>query len=99
MGWYSRRLVTRFALLAAMLVLASCAGQQPSSLGDSPIRDVSCPSFLDDNGCLARAKRECGSERVTVISVPPDEQSLGQGNTVPIEGTIKHRIVTVRCEE
>ena len=99
MGRGSIFLLNSFALLAAMLVLASCAGQQPSSLGDSPIRDVRCPSFLDESGCLARAKRECGSERVTVISAPPEDERLGQGSTVPIEGSIVYRILTVRCEE
>lgn len=99
MGRDPRLLVDSVGLLAAMLVLVSCAGQQQSSLGDSPIRDVRCPSFLDESGCLARAKRECGSERVTVISAPPEDQRLGQGSTVPIEGTIVYRILTVRCEE
>lgn len=92
-------MVRFLAVISGVLVFAACAGQPRSSLGDSPIRDVRCPSFLDDSGCLARAKRECGSENVTVISAPPDEERIGQGSTVPIEGTIEHRILTVRCEE
>lgn len=92
-------MVRVFAFLPAMLVLASCAEQPRSSLGDSPIRNVRCPSFLDGSGCLARAKRECGSERVTVISAPPDNGRVGQGSTVPVEGRIEYRILTVRCEE
>ena len=99
MGRDSTYPIDRLALLAAMLVVVSCAEQPPTSLGDSPIRDVRCPSFLDEDACLARAKRECGSERVTVISAPPADEPVGQGSTVPIEGTIRHRIVTVRCEE
>lgn len=99
MGRESGNLIDRAALLAAMLVLASCADQPRPSLGDSPIRDVRCPSFLDDSGCIARAKRECGSEHVTVISALPDDDRVGQGSTVPIEGTIQHRILTVRCED
>jgi hypothetical protein len=92
-------MVRFLAAMTGMLVFGGCAEQTRSSLGDSPIRDVRCPSFLDDSGCLARARRECGSERVTVISAPPENERLGQGSTVPIEGTIEHRILTVRCEE
>lgn len=89
----------RLVLIAALPVVAACAGQPPTSLADSPIRDVRCPSFLDDSGCLARAKRECGTDRVTLISAPPGDERLGRGSTVPIEGRIEYRILTVRCEE
>jgi hypothetical protein len=80
------------------LLVFSCGGQPAASLGDSPIKEIRCPSFLDQTGCIERAKRECGSERVTVLSVPPKDEVLGQGSTVPIEGAITHRIITVRCE-
>ena len=85
-------------ILAALLV-AGCAGQPEGSLGDSPIRDVRCPTFLDDTGCLARAKRECGTESITVVREPQEEERIGRGTTVPIEGKIEYRTLRVLCEE
>lgn len=82
----------------ALLIAATCGGQPPASLGDSPIKEVRCPSFIGRSGCLERARRTCGTERITVIGSMPDVDVIGRGTTVPIEGTIKHWIVTVRCE-
>jgi hypothetical protein len=82
-----------------LLFVTACADQPQTSLGDSPVRDVRCPSFLEDEQCLARARRECGSENITVLSAPPQGEQIAQGHTVPIEGTIVYRIFTVRCEE
>ena len=78
--------------------IAACGSAPPPSLGDSPIHEVRCPSFLDRDGCLQRAERTCDGGQYTILSEPADK-SVGEGSTVSIEGTIKHRIVTIRCDE
>ena len=83
----------------APLFAAACAGQAQTSLGDSPVKDIRCPSFLEDAQCLARARRECGTDGITVLRAPPKGGQIAQGNTVPIEGSIVYRIFTVRCDE
>ncbi len=85
-------------LVAALLFTAACAEQPATSLGDSPLKEIRCPTFLDDTGCVKRAERACGTERVTVISTSEDVEELGRGTTVPIEGTIRYRLIVVRCE-
>lgn len=82
----------------ALLFVAACADQPRSSLGDSPVKDVRCPSFLDHKSCMARAERECGG-RITVLSAPGEEEMIGLGSTVPIDGRIVYRTMRVRCEE
>ena len=84
--------------IGALLFSAGCAEHPTASLGDSPVKEIRCPTFLDDTGCIERARRACGTERVTVISAPDDVEVLGKGSTVPIEGTIRHRLIVVRCE-
>lgn len=86
------------SVIAAALLATACAAEPAASLGDSPLKEVRCPTFLDDTGCIERAKRTCGTERVTVVSAPADVDVLGKGKTVPIEGTIRHRVLVVRCE-
>ena len=87
----------------ALLVLAgmaACSSTPPtSSLGDSPIHEIRCPSFLDKDACLARAERQCDGGQYTVLSGTAGDDSASVGQTVPAEGTIKHRIVTIRCDE
>ena len=84
-------------IVTALLLTAACAQQPQSSLGDSPIRHVRCPTFLDHKTCVARAERECGGE-VTVVARPAEGDIVGEGSTVPIEGRIEYRTITVRCE-
>jgi len=84
-------------MLALVPGIAACAAQTPASLGDSPVVNVRCPSFLDRDGCLDRARRECGDSEVTVLR-EPDAAAVGEGSTVPIEGEIRYRTIIVRCE-
>jgi hypothetical protein len=88
------------AFITALLAvgICACSSAPATSLGDSPIHDIRCPSFLDRDSCLERAERQCESGKYTVLSEPPEPDNIGEGRTVPIEGTIKYRIITVRCE-
>ncbi len=99
---HRRRVVSMKASLLALLSLYAVAcstSPPPASLGDSPIHEIRCPSFLDRNACLERAERQCEGGQYTILSEPPRDDDIGEGHTVPVEGTIKHRIITVRCDE
>jgi len=90
------------ATMTALLLVGTvaCSTAPPaSSLGDSPIHEISCPSFLDKDACLTRAERQCDGGQYTVLSGSAGDDSASVGQTVPAEGTIKHRIVTIRCDE
>ncbi len=84
------------------LALVACGFPEPDpSLGDSGIHDISCPNFMHWEMCVDNAReRECGGNDLDIIS--PDVETLERtgrdGRTVPVEGEIRHRTITIMCE-
>ena len=91
---------TILALLVASF--SGCGFPEPDpSLGDSGVYDISCPNFMEWEMCVDNARRqECGGADLEVIS--PDIETLERtgrgGSTVPVEGEIRHRTITIMCE-
>ena len=90
------------AILFPLALLAACGFPEPKpSLGDSGVYDIRCPNFMDWKMCVDNArKQECGGADLEIIS--PDIEALERtdrgGSTVPVEGEIRHRTITVMCE-
>lgn len=91
------------ANVAALLLwlVGACSTTDTSSLGDSPLHDISCPNFMEWKMCLSRGERLCGEAGYRLISPSAEELEKNevQGRTVPIEGKIRYRTLTIMCEE
>jgi len=87
--------------LLSLFALGACSTPDTSSLGDSPVHDISCPNFMEWKMCLSRGERICGEAGYQLISpsVEELEKDEVQGRSVPIEGKIRYRTITIMCEE
>ena len=81
--------------------VGACTTTDTSSLGDSPLHDISCPTYLEWEMCVAKGKRLCegGDYRLISPSAEELEESKTQGRTVPIEGQIRYRTITIMCNQ
>lgn len=92
----------RPALLPVCLyALAACTTTDSSSLGDSPVHDISCPIYMDWEMCASRGERICKGVGYQLISPSAEEleEDRVQGRTVPMDGDIRYRTITIMCNE
>lgn len=89
------------ATILLLCSLGACSTPDTSSLGDSPVHDISCPNFMEWKMCLSRGERICNGAGYRLISPSAEELEKNevQGRTVPIEGKIRYRTITIMCEE
>ncbi|MEM7430527.1 MAG: hypothetical protein AAF351_01180 [Pseudomonadota bacterium] len=91
------------AIIVLMAIALSACGfpEEQPSLGDSGVYDISCPNFMNWEMCVDNAReKECSGNDLEIIS--PDIETLERtgrdGRTVPVEGKIRHRTITIMCE-
>ena len=89
-------------VLFSLLSVTSCSfSGLPPSLGDSPVHRIKCPNFEAWQMCVARAEnRHCEGAPARLLSPSAKEleKDRTDGQTVPIEGRINRRIITIICE-
>jgi len=94
--------IRRFVLIVALYCLTACASADaPRSLGDSLVHDIRCPNFEPWRMCVDKAEQQLCEGRSSRLVSPTAEEldrDRADGQTVPIEGSIRRRTIRIVCD-
>jgi len=98
-------------IVFASLFAVACSSQvSTTSIGDSPVHEIKCPSFSAWEICVARGtKKFCNGAESRLLSPTSEELdrlhgdgrivSTDFGDGLPAAARITYRKITIMCEE